>query len=493
MSIKISNKVGSLKADIAIATVVLILVISGLTGLIFIHAYGQALRVSRLEMAISFARATAFSLAQQDDWQRFNWGGLGATAKLSGLELVLVADRSGAIIHRDLKATVAAETSLRTSLSEGVVIQRVSPSVFGFGLESDFSISAPIIRNNLVSGALSFTGNFQQIAPLKTKGAVWLLSFTLINGVGLTFFVIFFLNRSLLRPLKMLESEFKSLGQDTLNLKKRPKAFQEVVALFESFEGAALELIDSRKQVKKQFEVIIEAQKKLTASEKMATVGRLASGIAHELGNPIGALMGFVRLLADDDLDKATKAAILEQSRCELSRMDKSIKELLRFSRPTSPELHPIDIAQVANSALGLTKPQIWAQGVQFELITQDDLPQAQGEHNLLLQVFLNLLANACQAFNPNDSHKKISININSDEGGPIITTISDNGPGINCDDAKHIFEPYFTKKTHGEGTGLGLAISMSIVNSLGGQLNYEPAEGCGAKFTVSVPCAKKI
>jgi C4-dicarboxylate-specific signal transduction histidine kinase len=258
--------------------------------------------------------------------------------------------------------------------------------------------------------------------------------------------------------------------------------------IFRIFDGAAVELMDSRRRLEDQLQTIQAARADLAASEKAAAVGRLASGLAHELGNPIGALTGFIHLLRRPDLPEADKKRILDQSAQELSRMDGSLKELLSFSRPSRRVPEPVDAAEAAAAAVSLARPQKWGAGVEFTVRSDSERPLVLAERNSLLQVLLNLLANAGQALAGSPAPPRVVIHISrAGPDGFRRLTVTDNGPGVAPEDVPQLFEPYFTRKAPGQGTGLGLAVSLSLVQSFGGGLKYAPADGGGAVFTITL------
>lgn len=478
----------SLRLELTIMAMGLVMGMSGCVGLTVGWIYSQALVVSQMEAGLNFARGAAVMLSVADDWAAFPWPVLERSAAQAELNLTLVSDARGRVIHRGQTAAGQKDQIvLRSALAYG------QPQA-DFD-EDGFSVAVPVHRNNMVAGAVCFSGIPADLWATEDRASFWLLLALGANIILMGLFLVFFLNRHLMGPLKELARDLADLGHDRFQPRKRPRASREMAALFRAFDRTALELMDSRRLLEEQLRTITETRDHLVLSEKMATVGRLASGLAHELGNPIGALMGFVHLLRRLDLDPEARRQILDQSAQELTRMDRNIKELLHFSRPGERQLEPVDAAEVVTAAIGLARPQKWGQGVRFRVETEPGRPiMLLAERNGLLQVLLNLLANAGQALNecPPEAGQGEVVVVIQPPGSDrrVRLEVIDNGPGVALEDVPHLFEPYFSRKAPGQGTGLGLAVSLSIIDGFGGRLEYAPAEGGGAVFTIILPAA---
>ena len=476
----------SLKAELVVMTTILVLAMSGTMGLTVAWIYSRHLESGQVESAAAFARGAALNLSLERDWNSYPWAALARISEETGFSLFQVVDNRGRVIYRHPdKAGAREETTLRTALLNGQL-------EVGFD-GSAFSVAVPVLRYGQPAGALVFSGYPPAMPAANLAAGRWMLAALGINLILMIFFLVFFLNRRLAAPVGELARDLEALGQNRFQPRLRPGASREIAKLFLAFDQAALELMESRRRLEEQLLTISRAQGSLVASEKMATVGRLASGLAHELGNPIGALTGFVHLLGQSNLSPEDKALILTQSAHELKRMDGSIKELLHFSRPSRREPEPVDAAAVAAAAISLARPQKWAAGVEMVFHAEEnDPPPVLAERNGLLQVLLNLLSNAGQAL---AGRAAPTVLISLHRAGPdgwTRLTVADNGPGVDPGDEPVLFEPYFTRKEPGQGTGLGLAVSRSIINGFGGRLEYFPAEAGGAVFTITLPTARR-
>ena len=228
-----------------------------------------------------------------------------------------------------------------------------------------------------------------------------------------------------------------------------------------------------------------EVTRRLVQAEKMAAVGQLAGGVAHEINNPLGGILAFAQLMSQEQRPEADHES-LRLIQDAAVRAKRIVESLLRFSRrPREEEWGEVDLAKVAEDALFLMQPQL--KGVQVEIVRQLEPALATGNANLLQQVVVNLLVNALQAL----GHQgRIEIATRPAQPGRVQLVVADDGPGIPSDVAGRIFEPFFTTKPEGQGTGLGLSICYRIVEDHGGTIRHDAARGGGAAFVVEIPAA---
>ncbi|MBE7560735.1 HDOD domain-containing protein [bacterium] len=228
-----------------------------------------------------------------------------------------------------------------------------------------------------------------------------------------------------------------------------------------------------------------EAQVQMFHNERLASVGRLAAGAAHEINNPLAVISGKAQMLArieDDAKRQADLRTIVEQTK----RISRIINDLMGFARPPQPELKSTDIPEVIRRALSLVQNRISLDNIQVVQNFSADLPRTVADPHQLEQVFLNLLINAEQAM---PKGGKITITAGrADDPAMIEVSFADTGAGIDPEHLKHIFDPFFTTKEEGKGTGLGLAICHSIIESHGGRIEVRSRPGQGAVFTIRLP-----
>jgi len=224
----------------------------------------------------------------------------------------------------------------------------------------------------------------------------------------------------------------------------------------------------------------------LVQAEKMAALGRMAGGVAHEINNPLGGILAFVQLLIRDsqgDPDLRESLDTIEQ--CTL-RCKGIVDSLLSFSRQSRLDAcEAVDLNAVAEVALTIARLDPRARDADLRLDLQPCLGPAEGQANLLEQVIVNLVQNALHAAGDGG---EVVVRTRSDHDGWIRLEVEDSGTGIPEEILPHIFEPFFTTKPVGEGTGLGLSICFGIVEEHGGELTARRADGGGAIFTLRLP-----
>jgi signal transduction histidine kinase/ActR/RegA family two-component response regulator len=230
-----------------------------------------------------------------------------------------------------------------------------------------------------------------------------------------------------------------------------------------------------------------QIQSKLLQTEKMAAVGQLVSGIAHELNNPLTAIMGYGQLLLGQGLapEQYSEASKVFQ---QAERARRIVKNLLYFARENEPERTRVDLNEIVERTLALRSYELRVENILVECDLASDLPETMADPYQLQQVVLNLLMNAEQALLLERGQGKVKIKTRTADGHRIAMEISDDGPGVPREIASRIFDPFFTTKPSGVGTGLGLSIVYGIVRQHGGEVTFENQNGGGARFVVELP-----
>ena len=229
---------------------------------------------------------------------------------------------------------------------------------------------------------------------------------------------------------------------------------------------------------------------KMLQTEKMAALGQLVSGIAHELNNPLTAIMGYTQLL----LGRGLGPGPLSEARKvyqEAERARRIVKNLLYFARENRPEQTRVDLNEIVERTLALRSYEMKVENIVVECELALDLPRTMADPYQLQQVVLNLVINAEQALLEGRGQGRVRIrteHLTRTRGDRILLEVSDDGPGIPHDIAWRIFDPFFTTKPAGVGTGLGLSIVYGIVHQHGGEVTFESQPGNGAKFSVELP-----
>ena len=226
---------------------------------------------------------------------------------------------------------------------------------------------------------------------------------------------------------------------------------------------------------------------KMLQTEKMAALGQLVSGIAHELNNPLTAIMGYAQLLLGHGL-AAPQLSDVTKMYQEAERARRIVKNLLYFARENRPERTRVDLNEIVERTLALRSYELKVENIAVECNLASDLPDTMADPHQLQQVVLNLLVNAEQAVLEGRGQGKIFIRTRQHPGNRVLVEVSDDGPGIPREIASRIFDPFFTTKALGVGTGLGLSIVYGIVKQHEGEVTFENVPGAGAKFTVELP-----
>jgi PAS domain S-box-containing protein len=224
----------------------------------------------------------------------------------------------------------------------------------------------------------------------------------------------------------------------------------------------------------------------LRQSEKLAALGELVAGVAHELNNPLAGISAFAQLLLEEDAldDEQRESARLIKR--EADRAVGVIRDLLLFSRKAGPSSLPIDLNGLIQLTLRLRAYSLRSSGVEVETILDPELPDLAGDDQKLQQVILNLIVNAEYAMR-RSSVKRLVVRT-AREGEAVVTEISDTGTGMSEDTLQRVFEPFFTTKPPGEGTGLGLSVSYGIVEAHNGTITVDSALGRGTTFRIVLP-----
>jgi PAS domain S-box-containing protein len=230
-------------------------------------------------------------------------------------------------------------------------------------------------------------------------------------------------------------------------------------------------------------------EEQLIQAEKLAAMGQMLAGVAHELNNPLTAILGVTELLRDQPAADETTKRQLELTHRQARRAARIVQNLLEFSRPAAPQKKPVDVNSLVERTLQLHDHSLRRNNVQVDFQCQSDLPPVIGDANQLIQVFLNLISNAEHAIREVRENGRIQIRIGR-IGGHISLTVQDDGVGILPEALPRLFDPFYTTKRPGGGTGLGLSICMSIVREHGGSIDVETLPAGGTAFTVYLPVA---
>jgi signal transduction histidine kinase len=370
----------------------------------------------------------------------------------------------------------------------------------------DMIISAPLIREGRVVGGSSVALSLTGVYEILRRTQYVLLIYILVNTVVFTFIGFYRMTRVAVKPLQRLvkraeeyqddnEMFFLTESEDN-EFSKLSKALNRMLGHIaedkEKLQAAVTSLEKANFDLK-------QAQKDIIRAEKLASVGRLSAGIAHEIGNPIGIINGYLELLKGNDSSNTDREEFLQRTEAELKRIDTIIRQLLDFSRPSIEDVKVVFVHEIIEDTIGASRfhPLMSEIELDLSLLAKNDAVMA--DPNQLRQVFLNLMINAADAILSSKNPSKGKISITSDVQKSIrndptenmdVLRIDyiDNGIGIPETDLGNIFDPFFTTKAYGKGNGLGLSVCFMIVEGMGGKIVAASQESQGTTITVYLP-----
>ncbi len=322
--------------------------------------------------------------------------------------------------------------------------------------------------------------------PLK-KFLIQIIFANFAIGILLLIFAIF-TAQSITNPIRILAEAAKRISHGHLDEPFPIRGKDEIRQLAIEFETMRQKLLESYQNLEKKIEertrALKEAQFQISHQEKMASIGLLAAGIAHEIGNPLTSISSMTQIIKRKINDENVEQ-YLTTIRQNIDRISRIVRELVDFARPSNLEATWVNINDVIRNAHGIIKYDKRAKAVDFQIQLQENLPNLYLVPDQLLQVILNILINALDALNQGKGKIEIS---SQQENDDILISITDNGVGIPEENLSKIFEPFFTTKDVGRGTGLGLSVSYGIIKNFGGTIIVKSRVGKGSTFTIKLP-----
>ncbi|HWZ90267.1 MAG TPA: HAMP domain-containing sensor histidine kinase [Polyangiaceae bacterium] len=319
--------------------------------------------------------------------------------------------------------------------------------------------------------------------------------YSLLVGLLLLVVAYFALTRLIVRPLDALARAAERVALGARRFSVPRGGARELVELGANLHIMTEHLIREEEALRAKVDEVEratvslkEAQDRLIRSERLASVGRLAAGLAHEVGNPIAALLGLEDLLLEGGLEPAEERDFLQRMRKETERINRILRDLLQFARPGEKnELTGSaqgNVAEAVADTAALIAPQKAMQHVELDLRVPDGLPLVALGAEQLMQLVLNLLLNAVDAL---DGGGRVRVVAERGARG-VRLIVEDDGPGVAAAVRDRLFEPFVTTKDIGKGTGLGLAVCRGLVEAVGGTILLDAAYTEGARFVVELP-----
>jgi signal transduction histidine kinase len=472
-------------------------------------------------------------------------------SSLQGLVAMYAADerlREISIVDRDFRVVAH---SRREMIGREAETRRFKRAILGeesfHELKADEGILFDHYRNLIVFSPLSIggkvVGGLRVDLPLDdvmaniVESQRLVVLFIIIDALVLIIFGSVLLSRVIVNPIRRLVNVAGKIRDGDFDQKININANNEIGQLMGSFNQMAERLGENKRRLEDHIrsletanQRLQRAQEDLLISEKLASIGRLAAGVAHEVGNPLGAILGYTKILQEGMESREEEVSYLRRIENEIDRINNIVRGLLDFSRPTKFEIQEVDVNGTITSTISLVSHQKSFKRIEIRLDLEPDLPPVTADESQLQQVFINLFLNAADAMpdggtlsvqteetivsrgtegefeaifprrRKSDPEKSDYSHLRKFKPLPLIydkygegdrlirIKISDTGCGIDKADLQKIFDPFFTTKPPDKGTGLGLSISLRIIEIFNGQIRAESQVGKGSTFTILLP-----
>lgn len=299
-----------------------------------------------------------------------------------------------------------------------------------------------------------------------------LFVYVLLYGGVLTVFGVVALRRNVVQPVRQLQQVIGQVAAGDLQAEAQGGGPREINELASSFNAMTKALLTGREA--------------LLRSERMASVGHLAAGMAHEIGNPLAAVIGYLEVLKTE-LPEGRERAIVNHSLNETARIDRLVRDLLDYASPDSELPSAVDLVPILRDSVEMLGRQAAFSDCPLRLDCPAELPRVHINPHKLQQVLINLVGNARDA---SSAGQDVAV-VAASDGETVMVQIRDQGTGIAESELPHIFDPFFTAKKIGQGRGLGLTVCHRIVSEAGGSIRVESELGVGSTFIVVLPAAR--
>ena len=279
------------------------------------------------------------------------------------------------------------------------------------------------------------------------------------------------------RPMVELQEKMQQVSEGNLDVAVSfSRRNDEIGDLGRNFNHMMLQLRESREEIERLHRT------QMSRAEHLATLGELATGLAHEIRNPLAGIAGVIEIVGRDLPSTSPARAVVKDVRQEIARINRIVTDLLETARPHPPQIRRSNLNTTVEHAVMLARQQVISKPIKIELQKAPHLPEVEHDSDQIHQVLLNLLLNAVQSM---DGPGKVCVEIDT-RGGDASVTVSDTGRGISPEVLSNIFRPFYTTK--GNGTGLGLSLARRIVEDHHGRIEVSSVVGSGSKFTVLLP-----
>lgn len=455
-----------LRAEIGLNLALLTVGVTVLDVGVFYVVTRQVLVDAATDLAEQSAEVIAgqLAVAPASDWRR-----VVDLHRRTGLAAITVYAPSGQVLH--------GHDSPATSAVRAAVVTREIQTEATEGLPR---VVAPVGVPGRPVAAVAVS-----VAPRVVSNPTWtviaahaVLAAALVAWMGL-----YLLRGKVIRPLEEMQRAARRIAGGDLDARVDEDLAEELAELAGALNRMTAALAESRDRTADQLARLERANAELRAaqealirSEKLASVGLLAAGLAHELGNPLTAVRGYVEILRGG-VDSELGAELVRRAQVEVERMHGLLRNLLDFARDEPAQAVEVDLPQLMQDALATVRHQPAFRGVALEVEAVGE-PRVRADPARIHQVLVNLLLNAAQA-------GARRVRLRAGAGPPVTLAVEDDGEGIAPEHLPRIFEPFWTTRSPGRGTGLGLAIAQRIVEQSGGRIEVSSAPGRGSTFVL--------
>jgi len=511
----------SLKAKILLSVIIAVVVIEGIFLYLNIRSLSQQMIEKTEEEAFNLSETIRLSIRnamimdRRDEYQRI----IDDVAQRKGISEVRIFNKQGEI-------TVSSDRS-----KVGTVVDKKAEACFGCHREGEVKVLLPsdsktrvyhTERGSLlglinpiynepscyachpkttnVLGVLDTTISLQDLQKEKTQIYKQMLISGVVSVVLLSLLLSLFLTRFVNRPIRRLLAATKTAAHGNLDQAVSIRSHDELGELSESFNNMISELKRSRdaieewtqtleRRVQERTQELQQVQDQLLRAGKMAALGELAAGVAHEINNPLTGVLTFSSLILRKVDENHPWKRDLENIVQQTTRCRNIVRGLLDFARQRKPDKKEWDVHTLIDRTITLVENQARFQNIKIVKEFKTGIPMLFLDGDQIQQVFMNIIINAADAMAGDGGTLTIRTNM---KDGAVEVSFTDSGCGIAKEHLSKLFDPFFTTKETGKGTGLGLAISYGIIQSHGGDIEVESQVGKGSTFRIRLPIEKK-
>ena len=456
---------------------------------------------------------------------------------------ITVADLRGLVVYPKIGKEAVEQkplAGLQRVIHLGVESVSFSPSPKSFwqGLPEKIVLAAPLYNDRNVIGALRLEASLADVRQSLARSRKLLFFYVVLDILILVAFGTYMFSKLVVKPVQQLVQTAEGFKEGDEIPDVSAGEQNELGKLAQALNAMLQRLAENKDELRQHVSSLEQAnlelkraQQEVIFSEKLASVGRLAAGIAHEIGNPIGIVLGYLELLQRKDIDETERLELIDRMSTEIQRINQTIRQLLDFSRPGPGERQTIPVHPLIQETLTVLEHEFRKQKIEvfLELKAESDTVFAKADQ--LKQVFLNLMVNAADAMeatNERPQGGQLRVHTRSFAGKSLVkkdlgskplrrstdpiaaayshlrrihgTTedrwieiqFADTGVGIAQEDQKRVFDPFFTTKEAGKGTGLGLSVSIQIIETLGGRMELSSRSGEETVVSIMLPVSEE-